>query len=144
MRHTLSTQQGFTLVEVMIAMFILGVALLTLITMQVAGIKGNSTASHISTAADWGSSQIETIFGLAYDDLNLVDKGILGTAGLNSTTAATADGTMVSPDGLYTIYWNVADDQPLANLKTIRVIVNRVEAGQTKAVTMDYIKARFQ
>jgi Tfp pilus assembly protein PilV len=125
-------------------MFILVVALLSLVTMQITGIKGNSTASQISNASNWGSNQIEAIFGMAYDDANLVDKGTIGTAGLNSTTAATADGTAVSPDGLYTAWWNVADDVPMDNLKTIRVIINRNDQGQTKAITMDYVKAKFQ
>lgn len=140
MKHTLPAQQGFTLLEVMIAMFILGVALLTLITMQVTGIRGNATASRVSTAADWGSSQIETIFGLAYDDAKLTNTA----AGLNNAVVANASGSVVSPDGFYTVFWNVADDQPMRDLKTIRVIVNRVDQGQTKAVTMNYIKARYQ
>lgn len=142
MKHTLSTQQGFTLVEVMIAMFILGVALLTLITMQVTGIKGNSTASQISTAVDWGSSQLEEIFGLPYDDDKLKDVNVpVGQAGLDATGAA-ADHQVVS--GSFIIYWNVADGQPLPDMKTIRVIVNRVDQGQTKSVTMNYVKAKFQ
>jgi len=147
MKHVLSTHQGFTLVEVLIAMFILAVALLSLVTMQVAGIKGNSKASQISTAAEWGSSQIEAILGRAYDDVLLTDAMIganAGVAGLNNATVATADHFITSPDGIYTIYWNVADDQPIPNLKTIRVIVNGVDQGQTKSVTMNYIKPKFQ
>ena len=50
------------------------------------------------------------------------------------------DGMFVSPDGLYTIYWNVAVDEPMPNLKTIRVIVTRNFLGMQKQVTLDYCK----
>ena len=138
MKHTLTAQRGFTLVEVMIAMFILAVALLSLGTMQVVGIKGNLTASKISTAADWGSSQIESLWGMPYDDLRLT-----AITAANYTSAA-ANHKTASADGFYTTYWNVIDDQPIPNLKTIQVIVTRVDQGQAKSITMNYIKAKYQ
>jgi type IV pilus assembly protein PilV len=138
MKNTLSTQQGFTLVEVMIAMFILGVALMTLITMQVTGIRGNSTASRISTAADRGSSQVEAIFGMSYD----LEPRLTAAMAANYTAADANHKLPVSADG-YSIYWNVVNDQPLPNLKSIQVIINRLDQGQAKSITMNYIKSKY-
>jgi len=137
MKHALSAHQGFTLVEVMVAMFILAVALLSVVTMQVSGIKGNSTASQVSTAADWGSSQVEAILGMSYGDARLA------AATAASYTAAAADHKAASADGIYTMYWNVSIDQPMPNLMSIQVIINRVNQGQTKSMTMNYIKSKY-
>ena len=65
-----------------------------------------------------------------------------GAAGLDET-GATADGSDVSPDGFYTIYWNVADELVLPHTKTIRVIILRQDEGVTRSVTMNYLKAEY-
>ena len=57
-----------------------------------------------------------------------------------SDTGANADGTATSPDNNYTIFWNVAVDEPMPNLKTIRVIVTRNYYGLQKQVALDYCK----
>ncbi len=43
--------------------------------------------------------------------------------GLDDATVKTADHYEDSPDGNYTIFWNIADDVPVPDCKTIRVIV---------------------
>ncbi|MHB1349584.1 MAG: type IV pilus modification protein PilV [Desulfobulbaceae bacterium] len=151
MNGTPNNQQGFTLVEVLIAMVILAVGMLTLITMQTTGIKGNAQASHITVASGWASDRIEQIFAMDYDHADLRDDESIdntannqdGTAGLDDATDATADGKAVSPDGFYTIYWNVADETMMPNTKTIRIIVLRQEQGITKPVVMNYLKAKY-
>ncbi|WP_419175782.1 type IV pilus modification PilV family protein [Desulfosediminicola sp.] len=142
---------GFTLIEVLIAIVVFGVGILSLVSMQVAGIKGNARAERITVASDWGSDQIEQLFSLEYDDPDLVDDNSItntainadSTAGLNSFTDTTADGKRVSPDGYYTIYWNVAENVALPNTKTIRVLVVRAVNGGTRTVTMNYLKAKY-
>lgn len=149
---TIANKQGFTLIEVLVAIVILGVGLLTLMTMQVTGIKGNATAERITLASDWGVDQIEQLFALDYDHDDLRDDNSItnasinpdGAAGLDSATDAdNPDGKRVSPDGLYTVYWNVAEDQVMPNTKSLRVIVLRTVGGSTKSVTMNYLKAKY-
>ena len=140
--HPLAGNEGFTLIEALIAMGMLSFAILGMYTMHVTGIKGNATANQITTASEWGSSRIEQIFGMEYDDTALDDSNGDGLAGLDKTDA-TVDHTATSPDGFYTLYWNVADDEPLPHLKTIRVIINRNDRGQAKSVVMNYIKSEF-
>jgi prepilin-type N-terminal cleavage/methylation domain-containing protein len=139
----LTGHEGFTLIEALVAMFILVVGILAMYTLHVTSIKGNATANQITTASEWGSGRIEQIFGMDYGDAALEDRPPSdGLAGLDKTDA-TADHTATSPDGFYTLYWNIADDEPLPNLKTIRVIIHRNDRGQTKSVVMNYIKSRF-
>lgn len=135
---------GFTVIEVLIGITIFAIGILAVITMQTTSIGGNSTARQISEETTWASDQMEQL--LARDYTLLLDGTGTnnGNAGLNDggiTPATTADGgpATTSPDGTYSIYWNVAVDQPAPGLKTIRVIV-RHSAASTPPLSIDFIK----
>lgn len=154
---------GFTLIEVMVAIVILTVGILTLFTMHVTAINANMLANRITTSSTWAGDRIETLLSRPYDcksrksnchdldddngngtdqDLNedgTDDNG--GNFGLDEL-GPRSDGRAVSPDGFYTIFWNVGVDTPVLNCKTIRVIVQRQDRGMTKTNTMTYIKYR--
>lgn len=134
--------QGFTLIEVLIAMVILAIGMLSLISMQVTGIKGNATANQISTASNFSADHIENIFDQDWTALDIQDdKAPSGVAGLNEKTVATADGSLLTPDGLYTVYWNVSDDTPMRDIKTIRVIIVRND-NSLNPVVINYVKSK--
>ncbi len=61
-----NNQNGFTIVEVMIAIFILTIGILGAAAMQVASIDGNSIANQITEAATWGGDEIETLMAMPY------------------------------------------------------------------------------
>ena len=124
-----ANHQGFTLIEVLVAIVIMAIGILSVITMQLTSIGGNLNANNISVASGWAADRIEQIFSMDYEDPDLNDDDGNGAAGLN-TTDGSADGTADSPDGFYTIYWNVIDDKnpsdlKMPNTKTIRIIVIR-------------------
>ena len=151
-------ESGFTLIEVVIAMGVLAIGIMAMYNMQVVGMKGNSTANRITSQATWGADQIETMVELAYDDNDLSDLDGDGTGkdnnrnGIDDRDEAVgtslnfglgdlgpeADGSKVSPDGHYTVYWNVAEDQPIENAKTVRIIVQHNVNRKTTA--MQYVK----
>lgn len=139
-------QDGFTLIEVIIAIFVLMIGILGAIVMQEASIKGNSTAEHVTESANSASDQLEILMAMDYDDGDLTDaqndgEAGHGEAGLNNTDAAGSppDGGPVVQDDL-TLYWNVAEDYPIFGTKTIRVIVRRTDRGVDKDVVLDFMK----
>jgi type II secretory pathway pseudopilin PulG len=140
-------QNGFTLIEVVISMFMLIIGILGAIVMQNTATKGNSTAIHLTGAANWASDRQETLMALSYGDASLEDvnnAGVnAGMTGLDNTDAigSLADGGPVVQDG-FTVFWNVADNYPVFGNKTIRVIVHRFDKGELKTVTLDFIKMR--
>lgn len=137
-RKSLSNTNGFTLVEVMIALAVLSIGIVGMMLMQGSGIRGNSTANTVTTGATLVGDRIEQIFAMDYDDLSDGDND--GTGGLDDVSAATADGNDTSdPD--YDVFWNVVEDMPMPYTKFIRVIVTRVERGQTRAISYNYVKA---
>ena len=130
-------QDGFTLIEVIIAIFVLMIGILGAIVMQEASIKGNSTADHVTASANSASDQLEILMAMDYDDDDLVDANDDGEAGLNNT--GSPDG-QPSVQGNPAIYWNVAEDYPVFGTKTIRVIVRRTDGGVDKDVVLDFMK----
>jgi type IV pilus assembly protein PilV len=146
-----NSQNGFTLIEVLIAIALLTIGILGAAAMQISSLRGNSHANRITVASNWGVNRIEQIIAQKYDDVDLRDDDSIGNTannpdgagGLNDMTDATADGREISPDGLYTIYWNVAEDDIMPNTKSIRVIILRTQGGQTTTVTMNYVKAKY-
>lgn len=151
-------EAGFTLIEAIIAMMVLVVGIFAMYSMQMTAIDGNARANSITIASTWASDKIEEVANLAYDNLldpdgdgtgqdadgdGNGDDDNLGDFGLPDATAATADYSATSPDTLYTIFWNVAVDHPMKDLKTVRIIVQYSAWGQPRSVTMDYIKSKM-
>jgi len=151
-----NNEKGFTLVEALVGMVVLTIGILSLYTMQISAIQGNSTASQVTIAATAGANQIENIFAMDYDLLTDADGD--GNGGLQDRQccsdgndpagnvvagcAAKADGCTPGPDG-YAIYWNVAVDQPMPLTKRVVVNVVRSDRGVRKNVEFEYIKAQI-
>lgn len=147
------SQGGFTLIEAIIAMGVLAVGIIAMYSMQVTAIDGNHKAYVITTASNWAATEVEDILSRPYDDLEDVDAdgtnqdsdedGIDddgGNFGLDDVTDISADGTLTSSDGQFTIFWNVAEDTPMPRTKTIRVHVQDEKGVMQNIVVFDYIK----
>ncbi len=140
-----NSQNGFTLIEVLIAIALLTIGILGAATMQIAAIDGNNTAIRLTGAATWGEDTLETFMGLPYAHADLVDDSNAGAnagvTGLDNTDVAgsLADGGPLVQDD-FTVFWNVADNYPVFGTKTIRVIVQRRDKGLLKTVTQDFTR----
>ncbi len=151
-------EAGFTLMEILIAIAILAFGLLAVATMQAWSIKGNSQAIGITEGITVAQDKIEEFIGLDYNHIDLRDTDNDGTTqdtapddgvdddggnfGLDNTTGAgTAAADHTDSYGRYNIYWNVAVDEPINNVKTIRVIVEWTDRLATKRATVDFMKA---
>lgn len=142
-------QNGFTIVEVLVALVVLTIGILGVFAMQIASVGGNNLAVRITRATTWADDTVETLMSRAYSHTDLVDDNGNGVLGLDDTDVAgsLADGGPITPlvsglSGDYTIFWNVADNTPLTDCKTIRVIVRRSDNGVLKIVSFDYLKVQ--
>lgn len=142
-----NSQNGFTLLEVVIAIALLTIGILGAATMQIAAIGGNSHANRLTGAVTLAESTIESLMSLPYDDPELKDDSNTGlnagASGLDNTNAAdkSADEKHAEQDG-FTVFWNVAENYPFTDCKTIRVIVQRSDKGVVKTVSLDVLKMR--
>jgi len=149
-------QSGFTLLEIIIALFVFSIGILGLSTMQLTSLKGNSKAARITETSNVTADRFEIIIGFPYDSHNngkdddgdghideedeqVIDVNENGSDGLNDLPPATDVGPVPSTDGHYNLYWNVAIDHPTQNTKTIKIFVDPIGGG--KVVSMVIIKA---
>ena len=146
-KNKITKNDGFTLIEAIMAVAVFSIGILSIYLVQTTAVRGNATASGITTASNWASDQIEQLLALGYNDPLLADDDDNGTGGLGETvdTGGTviADGSATSTDSRYTIYWNVADNQPIPNIKQITVLVTMVERGVLKTISFNHCKAQF-
>jgi len=124
-------QSGFTLIEIMIAMFVLAVGLLGAAGVVITVINGNALSKEITTATTLAQDKMEDIINLGYS----------GTPSSDTTT--TEDYNSIT---YYPTYKRVADvdvDSPAAGMKTIEVKVEFLWKDATRNVTLKTIVAEL-
>jgi len=127
-------EKGFTLIELMIAMIVLGIGILALIEMQVAAMSGNSSANQMTIATTLAQDQIERLKGLSFFDAALTDTNAGNNGALTNPTddesfdLTDASNPMNESGGTtglrrYRRFWNIADNTPIQGVKTVVVFV---------------------
>lgn len=110
-RRRPTRSDGFTLIEVMIALTILATGLLTVAAAQLYAMRGGSSGRHTSEAATIAHSQIETFARTAFDDLAATGGNWLPNSPLVENRI----------EASYSTQWRITDVDP--NLKSVDVRV---------------------
>jgi len=106
-------EQGFTLIEVLIAIVILTVGLLAVGTMQISAIRGNFMSGNTSIALSLASEKMEDLLNKDFNHADLDD-----TASNNSTLSSItsvdhqeniSEEGVVGTGAYYRRIWNIAD-----------------------------------
>ena len=162
MHRQITNKQGFTLIEVLIALTILSIGVLAVAAMQIGAIKGNTSACGLTEASALAQDKLEELLGVNYDDPAISDVNGDGTEqdtdnngiddnggnfGLHELAPPTdsPDYSLqyTGPTGIqYGIAWNIAVDLPVTETKTIKVNVSWFENGRWRLVSLNAVKAR--
>jgi type IV pilus assembly protein PilV len=113
-------EQGFTLLELIIAISILTIGILGVASTQLGSIRGNAFSAGTTEATTWAATYIEWLMRLPYDDDNLDQ-----TQNPHQET-----------EGRYSITWNVTDDAIIADTKSVEVVVTWMDHAVQKDVRM--------
>jgi len=118
---------GFTLVELLIAVSILSAGLLALGSMQVSAISGSAYSANVTEGSTLAADRLEKLLALPYTHADL-------------SSGAHAD---PNPPTGSTVRWNIVDNAPLENTKTITLTVQWMDHAAQKSVSMQRIIARM-
>jgi type IV pilus assembly protein PilV len=126
-RGTGATQQGFTLIEVLVAVFILTIGLLGTAGLTTGIIRGNHYSKNITSATAAAQSQLESV----------KSSGYVNAVAANFPTDTVSMGGMT-----FNRATTITSDSPAANMKTISVVVTWTESNNTtRSVTLQTILA---
>ena len=125
----LRKKDGFTLIEVLVALTIFAVGLLAVAAMENSAILMNSTAGKLTNLSTYGMDKIEELSALPYTDPWLQAAG-------NPPGNDSAGNTHQEISADYTISWTVIDNNPLPSTKNITVTVT----GRGKTAIISFIK----
>ena len=156
----LSGSQGLTILEVLAAVAILSFGILAVASMQASSIKGNAQAIGTTEAITLAQDKVEYLMRLAYDHADLTDTDNDGTDedadddgddddgdnfGLDDTVdgGGTVIADLAEANGRYTLYWNIAVDEPIENVKTVRILVLWSERGAERRAVMDFMRSEI-
>jgi len=163
--QTRINERGFSLIELLVAMVLFSIGMMAIASLLSTSTGGTNAARRVTEASLMAADLMERLMVLPYDDpadsadpLDDVDSDGTdqdgngdqidddgGNFGLDDATAATADHQTTS--GIYTMFWNVAVDEPSINVKTIKIIVTwqaafEGKSGQRRA-SFDFIRANI-
>jgi type IV pilus assembly protein PilV len=126
--------RGFTLIEIMVAVFLLVTALLSLISTTVIVIKSNSLGNTMTTATTLAGDKMEQFKNTNYSDL----AGGAGTdyADIESTVQGTS-----TAETVFTRTWIITNNSPVTGMKTIIVTVQWNWQGASRNVSLTSLVA---
>ncbi|MDL2275075.1 prepilin-type N-terminal cleavage/methylation domain-containing protein [Desulfosarcina sp. OttesenSCG-928-G10] len=115
-----SASQGFTFVEVLVAMAVFSIGILGVAGLQIISVKSNASASTLTLGAMAGENQVERLMGLKYTDAALF-AGTHSPSQDNDGVDNNFDGQIDEPGetGPITVSYVVEDHTPVRNTKTI-------------------------
>ena len=113
-RKALKKKDGFTLIEVLIALTIFSVGILAIAAMQISAIRMNSTGNRLTELSTLGIDRMEYLMSLPYTDPQLAIGGPY---------------TDPNPTAGYTASWTVVQDTLVT--KTRRITLTMSGRGKT-------------
>lgn len=119
--HRENKVDGFTLLEVVIALTILSVALLGLAELQIVAIKGNKKARDLTSAVILAEKKIEELKNTGFDNLSA---GTFDDAN-NPINEVGADG------GIFNRSWEIDDYADSSNMKRVSVTIEWADANHS-------------
>jgi prepilin-type N-terminal cleavage/methylation domain-containing protein len=121
--------EGFTLIEIMIALVVLSIGLVSLAGLQINIIKGNSISKRITTAVSIAEEIIEQLKSTPYDNIQAQLPSQInrpsGSSNLRFTRQVTVD-----------------NNSPVNNTKTVTVTVSWLDTHKTYTIPISTIISR--
>jgi type IV pilus assembly protein PilV len=99
-------EDGFTLIEIMIALVVLSIGLVALAGLQISAMRGNTLSKRMTTAVSIANARVEQIKNMPYANIQSESSTQVTESNMTFTRQVT-----------------VNNDSPVANTKTVNVTV---------------------
>ncbi len=127
-RCDVKLEQGFTLIEVVFASFLITTVILGLLGMMTTLMQSNSMNDHHDKAIDLAQDKVEELKMASSASFDLSDLNTGNNANLESATNFDHQQGNIdefgNAGGIYTRTWNIADDNPTTGMKMVVTIVS--------------------
>ena len=159
--NPIRNSRGFSLLEVLFGVTVFMIGMLGVTALNISSLKSGAFSGNMSEATHLAASKIEELMILDYDDaanmndadgdgtdqdptdvgIDTVGGGNFGLDDCPSCNGAAADHTdpPAGRNNMYTVYWNVALDEPIVDNKTINVIVEWEIKGVARRMNIETI-----
>ena len=129
---------GFTLIEVMLALFLIGLGLLAAAPMFVYAMQGNASGADFGTVGALAVEQMETLRSQPYS--TLAAGGDIDTPTVGYTMTVADQQINIT----YTMNWAIVDNASPVGTKTItlRAVADRQVVGVAKEVVLTSVRGR--
>jgi type IV pilus assembly protein PilV len=121
-KSPISIEEGFTLIEIMIALVVMSIGLTALAAVQISAIQGNAFSKRMTTAVSIADEKMEQIKSNLYAEIVSESSSQITQSNLNFTRQVT-----------------VTNNSPLTNTKTINVTVSWSEGSKSHSVPITTI-----
>lgn len=135
-RNAETSQKGFSLIEVMVAMVILGVGILAMVGLQGRDMNYNSSSKRQTQAYTWATDRVERLLALPYTSPDLSVKGTTAVVG-DGHAPSTADAAMMKP---YVMEWDVIDNS--VNIPHSRQVNVFVRWKNKEIARIDFVRVQ--
>ncbi|MCU0613617.1 MAG: prepilin-type N-terminal cleavage/methylation domain-containing protein [Desulfobacterales bacterium] len=136
------TQDAFSLIEILIAISIFSIGMLAVVSLQISSMNVNASSRRLTDATAMASERMERLLALPYNHNNLLDTDGDGDAGLGYIGEDDNNADFQETNGIYNIFWNIAENQFINDTKTIRVIAVYDNRGEQRQVVLQQVKNR--
>jgi len=125
----LKSEKGVGLIEIIIAMLIFAIGITAAIRTLPVSNAATSRSRNLTMATNLAQQKIEELMGGPYADANL--------------TAGTHNDQTNPIERIFTRTWNVTDNDPVIDMKTVTVTVTYLSGSNDNAVTLStYLTSR--
>jgi type IV pilus assembly protein PilV len=121
-KSSMSIEDGFTLIEIMITLVILSIGLVALAGLQASAIKGNAFSKRMTAAVSIANQKLEQIKDTAYANILSESPTQITQSNMRFTRQVT-----------------VTNNSPLADTKTVNVTITWSDGSNSHSVPMTTI-----
>jgi len=133
--------RGFTVIEVLVALMVFMIGAVGISALITSSVRSTAFSGDLTEATLLASNKLEDLRLKDYDHADLDDVTGDGAAGLDDLAAA-ADGVNYSQgkNSKFTVQWNVANNIPATDIKTIKVIVTWTYKLDTRSISLSGLR----